>query len=61
MAFSSVNKMLLIFIFSSMAVVGIQSILQIVYAAEGGETVIRRVEIWGLFYRMMVKLLSLGL
>ena len=36
MAFSSVNKMLLIFIFGSMAVVGIQSILQIVYAAEGG-------------------------
>ena len=60
MAFSSVNKMLLIFIFSSMAVVGIQSILQIVYAAEGGETVIRRVEIWGLFYRMMVAAFIVG-
>ena len=54
MAFSSVNKMLLIFIFSSMAVICIQSIIDIAYAAEGGETVIRRVEIWGLFYRMMV-------
>lgn len=60
MAFSSVNKMLLIFIFSSMAVIGIQSILQIVYAAEGGETVIRRVEIWGLFYRMMVAAFVVG-
>ena len=60
MAFSSVNKMLLIFIFSSMAVVGIQSILQIVYAAEGGEIVIRRVEIWGLFYRMMVAAFIVG-
>ena len=60
MAFSSVNKMLLIFIFSSMAVIGIQSILQIVYAAEGGETVIRRVEIWGLFYRMMVAAFIVG-
>ena len=43
-----------------MAVVGIQSILQIVYAAEGGETVIRRVEIWGLFYRMMVAAFIVG-
>ena len=60
MAFSSVNKILLIFIFSSMAVIGIQSILQIVYAAEGGETVIRRVEIWGLFYRMMVAAFIVG-
>ena len=60
MAFSSVNKMLLIFIFSSMAVISIQSILQIVYAAEGGETVIRRVEIWGLFYRMMVAAFVVG-
>lgn len=60
MAFSSVNKMLMIFIFSSMVVIGIQSILQIVYAAEGGETVIRRVEIWGLFYRMMVAAFVVG-
>jgi hypothetical protein len=60
MAFSSVSKMLLIFIFSSMAVISIQSILQIVYAAEGGETVIRRVEIWGLFYRMMVAAFIVG-
>jgi heme/copper-type cytochrome/quinol oxidase subunit 2 len=60
MAFSSVNKILLIFIFSSMAVIGIQSVIQIVYAAEGGETVIRRVEIWGLFYRMMVAAFVVG-
>ena len=60
MAFSSVNKMLLIFIFSSMAVIGIQSIIEIAYAAEGGETVIRRVEIWGLFYRMMVAAFVVG-
>ncbi|MBA2268926.1 MAG: heme transporter CcmC [Nitrosopumilus sp.] len=52
--------MLLIFIFSSMVVIGIQSILQIVYAAEDGETVIRRVEIWGLFYRMMVAAFVVG-
>lgn len=60
MAFSSVNKMLLIFIFSSMAVIGIQSIIEIAYAAEGGETIIRRVEIWGLFYRMMVAAFIVG-
>lgn len=60
MAFSSVNKILLIFIFSSMAVIGIQSVVQIVYAAEGGETIIRRVEIWGLFYRMMVAAFVVG-
>jgi heme/copper-type cytochrome/quinol oxidase subunit 2 len=60
MAFSSVNKMLLIFIFSSMAVIGIQSIIEIAYAAEGGEAVIRRVEIWGLFYRMMVAAFIVG-
>jgi heme/copper-type cytochrome/quinol oxidase subunit 2 len=60
MAFSSVNKILLIFMFSSMAVIGIQSVIQIVYAAEGGETVIRRVEIWGLFYRMMVAAFVVG-
>jgi heme/copper-type cytochrome/quinol oxidase subunit 2 len=60
MAFSSVNKILLIFIFSSMAVIGIQSVIQIVYAAEGGETIIRRVEIWGLFYRMMVAAFVVG-
>ena len=60
MAVSSINKVLLIFIFSSMAVISIQSILQIVYAAEGGETVIRRVEIWGLFYRMMVAAFIVG-
>jgi heme/copper-type cytochrome/quinol oxidase subunit 2 len=60
MAFSSVNKILLIFMFSSMAVIGIQSVIQIVYAAEGGETIIRRVEIWGLFYRMMVAAFVVG-
>lgn len=60
MAFSSVNKMLLIFIFSSMAVIGIQSLIEIAHAAEGGETVIRRVEIWGLFYRMMVAAFVVG-
>ncbi|HKO65632.1 MAG TPA: hypothetical protein VJU13_10560 [Candidatus Nitrosocosmicus sp.] len=60
MAFSSVSKIMLVFIFSSMAVISIQSILQIVYAAEGGETVIRRVEIWGLFYRMMVAAFIVG-
>ena len=43
-----------------MVVIGIQSILQIVYAAEGGEPVIRRVEIWGLFYRMMVAAFVVG-
>lgn len=60
MAFSSVNKILLIFIFGSMAVIGIQSIIEIAYAVEGGETVIRRVEIWGLFYRMMVAAFIVG-
>ena len=53
-------KHLMIFIFSSMAVIGIQSILQIVYAAEGGKSVIRRVEIWGLFYRIMVAAFMVG-
>ena len=43
-----------------MAVISIESLLQIVYAAEGGETVIRRVEIWGLFYRMMVAAFVVG-
>lgn len=60
MAFSSVNKILLIFIFSSMAVIGIQSVLQIAYAVEVGDPVIRRVEIWGLFYRMMVAAFVVG-
>jgi heme/copper-type cytochrome/quinol oxidase subunit 2 len=60
MAFSSVNKVLLIFIFSSMAVIGVQSIVQIIYATEGGEPIIRRVEIWGLFYRMMVAAFVVG-
>ena len=60
MAFSSVNKMTMIFILSSMAVIGIQSVLQIAYAAEGGETIIRRVEIWGLFYRMMIAAFMVG-
>ncbi len=43
-----------------MAAIGIQSVIQIVYAAEGGEAVIRRVEIWGLFYRMMVAAFIVG-
>ena len=60
MAFSSVNKLLLVFIFGSMAVIGVQSIIEIAFAAEGGETVIRRVEIWGLFYRMMVAAFIVG-
>ncbi|HET6590949.1 MAG: heme transporter CcmC [Candidatus Nitrosocosmicus sp.] len=60
MAFSSVNKTLLIFILSSLAVIGIESILQMAYAAEGGETVIRRVVIWDLFYRMMIAAFMVG-
>ena len=60
MAFSSINKLLLIFMFSSMAVIGVQSIIEIAFAAEGGEAVIRRVEIWGLFYRMMVAAFIVG-
>jgi len=51
---------LMFFIFGSMAAIGIQSVIQIVYAAEGGEAVIRRVEIWGLFYRMMVAAFIVG-
>ncbi len=46
--------------FSSMAVIGVQSIVEIAFAAEGGEAVIRRVEIWGLFYRMMVAAFIVG-
>jgi len=56
----SYNKLLMFFIFGSMAAIGIQSVIQIVYAAEGGEAVIRRVEIWGLFYRMMVAAFIVG-
>lgn len=43
-----------------MAVIGIQSVLQIAYAVEVGDPVIRRVEIWGLFYRMMVAAFVVG-
>ena len=53
MAFSY-HKILMVFILGSMAAIGIQSILQIVYAQDTGVSVLRRVEIWSLFYRLMV-------
>lgn len=60
MVFFSFSKILMIFVFGSMAAIGIQSLVQIAYAAEGGETIIRRAEIWGLFYRMMVAAFIVG-
>ena len=46
----SYSKIMMFFILGSMAAIGIQSVLQIVYAQEGGETVIRRVEIFGPYF-----------
>jgi hypothetical protein len=59
MAFSY-HKILMIFILGSMATIGIQSILQIVYAQDTGVSVLRRVEIWALFYRLMVAAFMVG-
>jgi heme/copper-type cytochrome/quinol oxidase subunit 2 len=59
MAFSY-QKILMIFILGSMATIGIQSILQIVYAQDTGVSVLRRVEIWSLFYRLMVAAFMVG-
>jgi len=56
----SYSKILIFFILGSMAAIGIQSVFQIVYAQEGGETVIRRVEIWALFYRLMIAAFMVG-
>jgi heme/copper-type cytochrome/quinol oxidase subunit 2 len=59
MAFSY-HKILMIFILGSMAAIGIQSVLQIVYAQDTGVSVLRRVEIWALFYRLMVAAFMVG-
>jgi heme/copper-type cytochrome/quinol oxidase subunit 2 len=59
MAFSN-RKVLMIIIFVSMAAIGIQSVLQIVYAQDTGISVIRRVEIWALFYRLMIAAFMVG-
>ncbi|MER5176021.1 MAG: heme transporter CcmC [Candidatus Nitrosocosmicus sp.] len=60
MAFSYRNT-LIVLILSSMAIIGIQSLLQIVYAQQDtGISVIRRVEIWGLFYRLMIAAFMVG-
>ncbi len=59
MAFSN-RKILMIIIFVSMAAIGIQSVLQIVYAQDTGISVIRRVEIWALFYRLMIAAFMVG-
>jgi heme/copper-type cytochrome/quinol oxidase subunit 2 len=56
----SYSKILIFFILGSMAAIGFQSVFQIVYAQEGGETVIRRVEIWALFYRLMIAAFMVG-
>jgi heme/copper-type cytochrome/quinol oxidase subunit 2 len=56
----SYSKIMMFFILGSMAAIGVQSVLQIVYAQEGGETVIRRVEIWALFYRLMIAAFMVG-
>ena len=40
--------------------IGIQSIIQIVYAQDTGTSVIRRVEIWALFYRLMIAAFMVG-
>ncbi len=42
-----------------MVAIGIQSVMQIVYA-QGEEPVIRRVEIWALFYRLMIAAFIVG-
>ncbi len=59
MAFSN-RKILMIFIFVSMAAIGIQSVIQIVYAQDTGISVLRRVEIWALFYRLMIAAFMVG-
>ena len=59
MAFSN-RKILMVFIFGSMAAIGIQSVIQIVYAQDTGISVIRRVEIWALFYRLMISAFMVG-
>jgi heme/copper-type cytochrome/quinol oxidase subunit 2 len=52
---------LIFFILTSLTVLGMQSVIQIVQAVEeGGEVVIRRVAIWDLFYRMMVVAFAVG-
>jgi heme/copper-type cytochrome/quinol oxidase subunit 2 len=56
----SYNKLLIVFIFGSMAAIGIQSVMQIVYAQEEAGPIIRRVEIWSLFYRLMVAAFVVG-
>jgi len=59
MTFSN-RKVLMIFIVGSMAAIGIQSILQVVYAQDTGVSVLRRVEIWALFYRLMIAAFMVG-
>ncbi len=59
MAFSN-RKILMIFILGSMAAIGIESVIQIAYAQDTGISVIRRVEIWALFYRLMIAAFMVG-
>jgi heme/copper-type cytochrome/quinol oxidase subunit 2 len=59
MAFSN-RKILMVFILGSMAAIGIQSVIQIAYAQDTGISVIRRVEIWALFYRLMISAFMVG-
>ena len=59
MAFSY-HKILMIFILVSMTAIGIQSVIQIVFAQDTGVSVLRRVEIWSLFYRLMVAAFMVG-
>ncbi len=54
------SQILMIFIFGSMAAISVMSVLQIVYAQESSAPVVRRVEIWSLFYRMMVAAFMVG-
>lgn len=57
---NSYHKILIIFVIGSMATIGLESLIQIVHAQEGGQTIIRRVQIWGLFYEMMVAAFIVG-
>lgn len=57
---NSYHKILIIFVIGSMATIGLQSVIQIVHAQEGTEVIIRRVQIWGLFYEMMVAAFIVG-
>ena len=59
MAFSY-RKTLMFFILGSIAMIGIESIIQIVYAQGTENSVIRRVEIWALFYRLMIAAFMVG-